>query len=605
MSSVFKVQFWGTRGSLPRPGRKTVRYGGNTSCIQVTAPDGTLVMIDCGSGAFDLGKALRADPHAPMQGHLLISHTHWDHIQGFPFFAPLFDKNWRWNIYGPAGLGESLRDTLAGQMQYSYFPVTLNDLGAKIHFHDLMEGELTIGGMTVTTRYLNHPVLTLGYRLEMDGMAIVYACDHEPHGWDASEPDVIHDLDRRHSEFFEGADLVIHDSQFTDEEYRTRKGWGHSPVGYVSKICQLAGVRIMALTHHDMSRTDDALDEILLAAREDLKSAGSAMEIIAAADGQLVEITPIPHQQRTSDKAHVSASVAPAMKKSSVLIGVADQKISMLLAEAASVGGVQITQAPDAVTTLQLARSSHPTLLIVEEHLSGKAGLDIYKSLQADADPQLREMSLMVVADREPTHAPEGVAVMKWLIKPFSVQYARAHIQAALMRCACRWLSAPIPLDEARRLATLHELEILDTPFEDRFDRITRIAAALAEVPIALVSLVDLERQWFKSCQGLDVSETSRELAFCAHVVYSRKPMIVKDTLLDDRLADSPVVVGGPRIRFYAGFPIFHDNGSCLGTLCLIDTRPRELSEGTLRLIEDLARIVEEELQTARETIST
>ena len=181
----------------------------------------------------------------------------------------------------------------------------------------------------------------------------------------------------------------------------------------------------------------------------------------------------------------------------------------------------------------------------------------------------------------------------------------RSHPSYALMRCACRWLSAPIPLDEARRLATLHELEILDTPFEERFDRITRIAAALAEVPIALVSLVDLERQWFKSCQGLDVSETSRELAFCAHVVYSRKPMIVKDTLLDDRLADSPVVVGGPRIRFYAGFPIFHDNGSCLGTLCLIDTKPRELSDGTLRLIEDLARIVEEELQTARETIST
>ena len=582
-----------------------VRYGGNTSCVQVTAPDGSLVVIDCGSGAFDLGRALKADPDAPMRGSLLISHTHWDHIQGFPFFAPLFDKNWRWNIYGPAGLGESLRDTLAGQMQYSYFPVTLNDLGAKIHFHDLMEGEFKIGGITVTTRYLNHPVLTLGYRLEMDGMAIVYACDHEPHGWNALEPDVIHELDRRHSAFFDEADLVIHDSQFTDDEYKARKGWGHSPVGYVSRMCQLAGVRKLAFTHHDMGRTDSALDGILLAAREDLKSAGSVMEIFSAADGQSVEVTPVPHVPKPMVSPHISASLAPAMKKSSVLIGVADQRTSELLSEAASVGGAQITRAPDAATTLQLARSSPPTLLIVDEHLPGMDGLDVFKSLQADADPRLREMSLMVVTDREPSHAADEVAVTKWLIKPFSVQYARAHIQAALLRCACRWLSAPIPPDEARRLATLHELEILDTPFEERFDRITRIAAALAEVPIALVSLVDLERQWFKSCQGLDVTETSRELAFCAHVVFSRKPMIVKDTLLDDRLADSPVVVGGPRIRFYAGFPIFHDNGSCLGTLCLIDTRPRELSEATLTLIQDLAKIVEEELQTGREAILT
>ena len=170
------------------------------------------------------------------------------------------------------------------------------------------------------------------------------------------------------------------------------------------------------------------------------------------------------------------------------------------------------------------------------------------------------------------------------------------------MRSACRWIRAEVPPDEDIRLADLRDLSILDTPAEDRFDRITRVAAALADVPIALVSLVDAERQWFKSCVGLDVNETSRELAFCAHVVVSRQPMIVPDTHHDVRFADSPLVIGGPRIRFYAGFPIFHKGGSCMGTLCLIDTRPRQFPESTIQLFKDLARVVEGELNAPPQT---
>src|SRR6476469_7158332 len=158
-TSRVQDQCWGTRGSLARPGRKTLRYGGDTSCVQVTSPKGSLVVIDCGTGAYDLGRSMLAEARGPLRGSILFSHTHWDHIQGFPFFAPLFARGGQWDIYGPAGLGQSLRDTLAGQMQYNYFPITFDELGAAIRFHDLVEGSFCIDDIRITTRYLNHPAL--------------------------------------------------------------------------------------------------------------------------------------------------------------------------------------------------------------------------------------------------------------------------------------------------------------------------------------------------------------------------------------------------------------------------------------------------------------
>src|SRR5713226_7505898 len=162
-----RVRFWGTRGSIPKPGPRTVRYGGNTSCVEVRSSNGTLVVLDCGTGAHDLGQALLAEG-PPAHGHLLITHTHWDHIQGIPFFAPLFVRGTEWDVYAPRGFGQSLDETLAGEMQYTYFPVTLDAMGATIRFHELVEGVFAIDDIRVTARYLNHPALTLGYRLEAD-----------------------------------------------------------------------------------------------------------------------------------------------------------------------------------------------------------------------------------------------------------------------------------------------------------------------------------------------------------------------------------------------------------------------------------------------------
>ena len=166
-----RIDFWGTRGSIARPGPTTVRYGGNTSCVSIRAGDGTFLILDCGTGLFSLSQALMASSKGPIRGHIFIGHTHWDHIQGLPFFAPLFVAGNEFDIYAPCGFGPQLRETLAGQMQHKYFPVALAQLGATIRYHDLGEQVIQVGAVTVRTRYLNHTAVTLGYRIEADSVA--------------------------------------------------------------------------------------------------------------------------------------------------------------------------------------------------------------------------------------------------------------------------------------------------------------------------------------------------------------------------------------------------------------------------------------------------
>src|SRR5439155_788063 len=367
------VRFWGTRGSIPKPGPGTVRYGGNTSCVEVRSASGTLVVLDCGTGAHGLGQALVGSAPSPPRGHLLIGHTHWDHIQGFPFFAPVFIPGNEWHIYGPRGVGSSLREALAGQMQSSYFPVKLNELGATLHYHDLVEGTLEIGDIHVTTQYLNHPALTLGYRLEADGVTVVYATDHEPHSKPGAAGSHIPLIgqDERHARFLADADLVIHDAQYTTREFSAKRGWGHSTAEYAVEAAVSAGARRLALLQHELNGSDTA--QLCRSLRSD------------------------------------SAAV--------------DRDLPIVL--------------------VKIGENS------AEQHVEAEAG------------------------------------VTDWLIWPFSEEYARARIRAWVLREACRWKNAPLPADEDLRLRALHESGLLDTEPEERFDRFTRIAAALFDVPIA------------------------------------------------------------------------------------------------------------------------
>jgi len=288
-----RVQFWGTRGSIAKPGPGTVRYGGNTPCVQVTSAAGTIVVLDCGTGAHDLGQRLVKDRTGPLRGTILISHTHWDHIQGFPFFAPLFVPDSEWDIYAPRALGQSLRETLAGQMHHTYFPIPLERFAATVRYHDIVEGSFNVADIRVTAHHLHHPATTLGYRLEADGVSVVYACDHEQYSrrW-AAIPGAMAGEDRRHIEFLSGADLVIHDAQYTTEEYPQKVGWGHSTIDYAIEVSRCAGAKRLALTHHDPMRDDDEIDRIVEKIRSNTKRKDSTMEIFAAADGQVVDLGP-------------------------------------------------------------------------------------------------------------------------------------------------------------------------------------------------------------------------------------------------------------------------------------------------------------------------
>jgi phosphoribosyl 1,2-cyclic phosphodiesterase/CheY-like chemotaxis protein len=568
--------------------------------VEIRSSRGTFIIVDCGTGAHGLGLSLLAANPKGVRGHILISHTHWDHIQGLPFFAPLFAPANEWDIYGPKGLDQSVREALAGQMQYTYFPVALEQFGAKVRYHDLVEGVFEIDDVKITTHYLNHPALTLGYRIQADGVTVVYSCDHEPHSRTlAGGEGEIGVHDERHADFLRGADLVLHDAQYTAKEYPAKMGWGHSPVEYAVRIAQHAGVAKIGLTHHDPMRDDKSLDQIVEDLRAKLKSEGSKLEVFAAAEGQSIEVVRSNAQQPETAAAlyPAMAAMAPSRMKRFVALAVADPASLAIFTAAVEAEGVPFRVFPDASQVAEFLGTQRTSLVVLEHDPPRVDGLAISKAIRERVTGDNESLPIIMLAAREDIAGGEAAGVTEWLLKPFTSSYVRTKVRAWTLRTACHWIRAGIPDDEENRLGALKALGILDTGREPRFDRLTRLAAALFDVPIAMVSLVDRDRQWLKSCCGLDAGEESRDVSFCAHVVYSRNIMIVQDTLRDPRFADNPKVTNEPHIRFYAGAPLILDDGSCVGTLCLIDTRERSLDGASISLLQEIRDLVLLELQ--------
>jgi hypothetical protein len=292
-----------------------------------------------------------------------------------------------------------------------------------------------------------------------------------------------------------------------------------------------------------------------------------------------------------SPRAEASAMLPgkPALSNRSVLIKVADVEIATALAEAAQAEGLRTNFCSCSETARELMARDSPSLAIIDDAGVDDAGAAVLDVIREKG----RELPVVMVAARE----QEGYGVTDWLTTPFTESYARTKMRAWVLRESCRWARAPTPDNEPARLKSLRALGLLDTEPEEKFDRITRLATALFDVPAATITLVDESRQWFKSRQGTTLRETSRDASFCAHVVYNQKPMVVIDTLNDPRFADHPLVLGGPRIRFYAGYPLILDDGSCVGSLCMLDTRPRTLDQPDLDNLRDLALIVTEQFQ--------
>ncbi|NNF66640.1 MAG: GAF domain-containing protein [Gammaproteobacteria bacterium] len=592
------MRFWGTRGSLAKPGADTQRYGGNTSCVEIRSASGTLVVIDCGTGAHDLGQSLKESTSAK-QGHLLISHTHWDHIQGIPFFDPFFQPDNEWDIYAPHSLSQSLRDTLAGQMRYTYFPVTLEALGAKIHYHDLVEGTFEVGDITVRARFLNHTALTLGYRLEVDGCVVVYSCDHEPFaGAHAADPEALNGQNQRHAEFLRDADLVIHDAQYTAAEYPEKIGWGHSTGEYAVAVCVAAGVRQLALTHHDPLRSDNAVDAIVANLQNELATTGQKLQVFGAAEGKTIQLARSEAAEAAPKSEWFSAvePVIPAISEHSVLLGATDDATRKMVTDAAEVEGLKLISRATNESAQQALESGTPSVVLLDASSPLDELLEICRAVRERASETSPQAPIVVITDEESIAAELDACATDKIRRPFSPEYIRTRLRAWILRSSCRWIRARRPDDEEVRLAALNSLKILDTEPEERFDRIVRLAADVLQVPIALVSLIDRDRQWFKSCIGLDSRETPRDMAFCAHAILEKKVMVVPDTFMDPRFADNPLVTGDLRIRFYAGCPIRHADGHMMGTLCLIDTRPRQFNVRQINQLKEFARLVEQQL---------
>lgn len=600
---VMKVRFWGTRGSIPVPGPTTVRYGGNTSCVEVRSASGVLMLLDCGTGALGFGQALLAEPGGPRSGHVFIGHTHWDHIQGLPFLAPLFVPGFEWDLYGPRGLGPSLREALEGQMQYTYFPITVEQFAAQVRYHDLVEGGFSIGDVRISAHYMNHPALTLGYRIEADGATLVYATDHEPHtpalACGAHPPRSREE--RSHAAFVDGADLLIHDAQYTLAEYPGHVGWGHSPVEFAVDLAAAGRVRRLALFHHDPQRDDNAVDRIVASAR--LRAAGTGVDVFGACEGLVVELRGAGDTAAFGViEALASATAQPAAlalaAERSVLI-VAEPEPEAVLAAAVKADGSRLLVARDAATLHAVVAQERPDLLVLQRDFAGGDALTLCHDIRSRPGADLDTLVIiMLVSNQRDVDLEAGGAAgaTDWLVWPFKETYARTRMHAWILRQACRWQAAPLPANEAQRLHALHGLQLLDTAPEERFDRYTRIAAGLFNVPIALVSLVDDDRQWIKSRHGTEFVEGPRDSAFCAHAILDGEVMQVHDALEDLRFADNPAVAGEERVRFYAGAPLEAADGSRVGTLCLVDRRPRQLDEQQLSLLRDLADLVQAEL---------
>jgi len=444
-----RIQFWGTRGSIATPGPGTARYGGNTSCVEVRSARGTLVVIDCGTGARALGRKLMSGDANGLRGNLLISHTHWDHIQGIPFFEPLFARSTEWDIFGPKALnaspalgaspdlGASLREALAGQMQYDYFPVTLDECRARIRFHDLVEGSFDLDDIKVSTRYLNHPALTLAYRLEADGVTVVYACDHEPHSHTvALDEGELAEQDRRHVEFVEGADLLIHDAQYTAEEYPEKIGWGHSPVEYVVNVSRHARVKRLALTHHDPLREDGAIDRIIATVRQH----ASSPDIFAAFEGQVLELGSARGKSpaRRGREFDAETPIEPELSEQSVLVGVTDADASAVLCEALRAEGISSQTLSNVDMAGTLMAKERPVLAILEHNPPGINGMDTSREIRRQTKDDEQGLPILMVAEQEDQHGGDAAGITDWLIKPFTVACARAKISAWLLRTACQ-----------------------------------------------------------------------------------------------------------------------------------------------------------------------
>jgi phosphoribosyl 1,2-cyclic phosphodiesterase len=297
-ASAPRLKFWGVRGSIPVPGDATLRYGGNTTCVELRA-DGEIIVLDAGTGIRALGVALEEEfGSQPINLSLLITHVHWDHIQGFPFFVPSYNDKNSITIFGYEGADAGLREILKGQMTTPFFPVELYDLPGKIDIKKLDQMDFSLGKVKVRAKFMNHPGICVGYRLNTSSGSVAFLPDNEP--FDAFKLHSVksHLVSPEQTEkraknertdlvaFLKGCDILILDTQYSDEEYKHHVGWGHGSLSTSVNLAIDAEVRTLVLFHHDPTHDDSVIDEMVANGQKMAAKSGTGLKVIAAREGE-------------------------------------------------------------------------------------------------------------------------------------------------------------------------------------------------------------------------------------------------------------------------------------------------------------------------------
>jgi hypothetical protein len=350
---------------------------------------------------------------------------------------------------------------------------------------------------------------------------------------------------------------------------------------YVVQAASEARVGTLVMSHHDPSRDDAAVDDLLLRARA---LAANGLEVVAAAEGETLDVVGRGSSRWADGAASATAAPAVAALSPRVVIAIDEPGLEAAVRAAAVAEGL-VVERPHESDDLSDA------VVIVDADDNQVAGIG-------------GGAASVLAATRRAIPAALAATASDWLVLPCSIAHVRTKLRAAVLRRASRWLAAPVGEDEEARLASLHRLAVLDTPADARFDRLADLAREATETPIALVSLVDRDRQWFKARLGFDATETDRDQSLCAHAILTPAVMQVSDVLEDNRFADSPLALGPGRIRFYAGAPLTLHDGSRVGTLCVADRRPRVLNDEQVAELKRLADLVVEQLEASAETQS-